>query len=143
MDWSFIGTLGGSSDDLGSGPSSIVLSPHVDVVETDAAVRIIVQLPGVRWQDVDLQADGDLLTIAGRRRGGHRGDGRHRPSGRTSGPIRRSIRLPFAVDLETTEAQFAGGLLTITMLRKGLSMTDRSSGAEHVFGDVTGTDGRE
>jgi HSP20 family protein len=40
--------------------------PPVDIYETEKALAVIVDLPGVRKEDVDIRVDNDTLTIKGK-----------------------------------------------------------------------------
>jgi len=40
--------------------------PPVDIYETDDALTVVVDLPGVEKQDVDLRVEDDILTIRGK-----------------------------------------------------------------------------
>jgi len=40
--------------------------PPVDIYETDSALTVIADLPGVRKEDVDIRVDKNILTIRGK-----------------------------------------------------------------------------
>ena len=46
----------------------MMLSPKVDVCQTDDGWEITAELPGVDEKDIDLRLDGDMLTISGEKR---------------------------------------------------------------------------
>ena len=93
--------------------------PNIDLFETDTAIVIEADLPGVHQENVDVNFDRGTLTISGSR-------GATLPSAeQTSGQLRvfvserltgnfsRSIRLPAHVDPENIEATFASGVLSL------------------------------
>lgn len=41
------------------------LTPPVDIFETEAGLGVIVDLPGVKKEDLDIRVENDVLTIAG------------------------------------------------------------------------------
>lgn len=94
--------------DLGWG--GVTLLPHIDVRETDDAVLIQADLPGVRARGVDLEAVGGVLTLRADRRGD--GGGRNGQSWET---FERSIPLPSDADARLATARFANGELLVTV----------------------------
>ena len=90
-------------------------SPAADVVETDGAFVLSIELPGVARSDVELTATGGearRLEISG-----------HRPlppgasfarMERSYGRFRRSFDLPAAIDVDALSAQLEHGVLTVT-----------------------------
>jgi HSP20 family protein len=52
-------------------PHTSSWQPCCDMVETDDAILVDVELPGVQREDVRLAVEGDVLHIAGERRTAH------------------------------------------------------------------------
>jgi HSP20 family protein len=98
--------------------------PLVDVSETDAAVRVTAELPGVQTKDVDISLTDDLLTIRGEKKSEQSETKRdyHRVE-RSYGTFTRTVRLPAAVDTDKVEATFKEGVLTITMPKREQTKT--------------------
>jgi HSP20 family protein len=72
---------------------------HVDVHDEGDRLRLVADLPGVEKESIDLQCDGETLTIA------------------ASGPQREydeRIRLPVRVDEHSAEATFNNGILQVS-----------------------------
>ena len=91
---------------------SFILSPKVDVAQTDEGWEVTAELPGVDRKDIDLRLDGDLLTISGEKRD-ERKDEKNRFVERSYGTFTRSFTLPFTPDPEKITADCDRGVLTI------------------------------
>ena len=91
---------------------SFMLSPKVDVTQTDEGWEIAAELPGVDQEDIDLRLDGDLLTISGEKRD-ERKDDKNRFVERSYGSFTRSFQLPFTPDADRVEADCDKGVLRI------------------------------
>jgi HSP20 family protein len=92
------------------------LSPNLDVSETDQAIEVRLELPGIDPKDVDIQVSGNLLTVSGQRREEREEKGKtwHRTEIRT-GSFSRTVTLPNAVKEDAAEARYRDGVLTITL----------------------------
>jgi len=91
-------------------------TPVVDISETDKAIEVTAELPGLSEQDIDLEITGDALTI----RGEKRDERKEKRKGiylseRSYGAFHRSIALPPGVDTDKADANFANGVLTVTL----------------------------
>jgi HSP20 family protein len=89
--------------------------PSVDVVETDNAIKVTAELPGMDAKDVDVTVSHNTLTLKGEKKQEHeeRGEGYYR-SERSYGSFQRSIPLPSTVETDKAEAAFDKGVLTVT-----------------------------
>lgn len=97
----------------GSG-AGFMLSPKVDVSQTDDGWEVTAELPGVDQKDIDLRLDGDLLTISGEKRD-ERKDEKNRFVERSYGSFTRTFQLPFTPDPEKVTADCDRGVLTIKL----------------------------
>jgi HSP20 family protein len=91
-----------------------VLSPAVDIDESDKEIVVSAELPGITEKDVEVSLAGDILTIKGEKRSEHEennGDGVHME--RRFGSFSRSVRLPFEAGNEQVDATFSNGVLTV------------------------------
>ena len=90
--------------------------PAVDVYQRDGEVVVVVELPGVKPQDVRVHIDGDRVTLTGRRSRANTttvaGCFRLETS---CGSFRRTFTLPTKVDPTRGEAKFEDGLLTLRL----------------------------
>ena len=100
----------GESGDAGS-PS---WAPRTDVVETDDAYLIAMDLPGVTPEDVEVHFDDGTLRVSGARevRSEHE-NARFHQIERSYGQFFRSFRLGSDVDTEGIDATYDMGILTI------------------------------
>lgn len=90
--------------------------PQVDMEETDEAIRITAELPGVDKDNIDISVTDDRLTIRGEKKQEEekRGKGYYRVE-RTYGSFQRSFDLPCEVEADRVDATFKNGVLTITL----------------------------
>ncbi|HXE57842.1 MAG TPA: Hsp20/alpha crystallin family protein [Gemmatimonadales bacterium] len=91
-------------------------TPPCDVRESGAAVRITLELPGVRPDDVRISLENNVLTIRGEKRqvAEEQAERVHRYE-RTYGTFERRFTLPATVDADRIEAGFAHGVLTVLL----------------------------
>jgi len=93
--------------------------PAVNVRESDAAVTVEAELPGLDSDAVEISVTGDELLLKGSRPAAEpeqAGDGPvtwHRRE-RGSGAFERRLTLPVAVDSSRVEARLVDGVLTVT-----------------------------
>jgi HSP20 family protein len=92
-------------------------SPSVDVYETQDAFVILAELPGVAEDDVEVTVDGDEVRLRGERRLGHPRPDSFERLERSYGAFARSFRLAEEVDPEQVSAEFADGLLRLTVTK--------------------------
>jgi HSP20 family protein len=91
-------------------------SPRLDVSETDKALEIVADLPGMDKKDINVSLDGDLLTIKGEKKEVKEKKDKHfHTIERRSGSFYRALRLPVAVESDKIEANFKDGVLTLTL----------------------------
>ncbi len=100
-------------------------APNIDITETDTALEITAEIPGVNEEDVDVQLNGDLLTITGKREEEINDEGKnYRIVERSSGSFKRTIRLPFDPDTEKVDAELNAGVLTLA-IEKPVEVIDK------------------
>jgi HSP20 family protein len=110
----------------GAGGSSLALTPHMDVSETDNEIAITADLPGVAPNDVSVMLNDDILTISGERKAEHQEERKNfHVMERTHGTFQRSLRLPFAVDPSQVQAHFEHGVLRVTLPKTAATQRSR------------------
>ena len=90
--------------------------PAMDVAETDNAVVVKAELPGLEAKDVEVSLNGDILTVKGEKKEEKEEKTKsfHRVE-RHYGSFERSIRLPAPVKPDKVEATFKNGVLTVEL----------------------------
>lgn len=95
--------------------------PPVDIAEDKDKIVLTAELPGFKEDQVQIQMEGNVLTIRGERKFKEKreGNGRnyHRVE-RAYGQFVRSFTLPSNVDRENIRAKFSNGLLEIELPKK-------------------------
>jgi HSP20 family protein len=94
-------------------------SPLVDIFEDQDGITLKAELPEVDAKDVDIQLEGNTLTLRGERKleKDENRDGYHRIE-RTYGAFSRSFTLPDLVDVEHISAESKDGVLRIHLPKK-------------------------
>jgi HSP20 family protein len=84
--------------------------PPTDIAETDSAYVLTVELPGLKKEDVTVEAHEGTLTIRGER--ASEKEGKHHVE-RAYGSFSRAFTLPSDTAQDQVKATFADGLLTV------------------------------
>ena len=97
--------------------AATALSPRLDIKETDKKFKILVELPGVDEDDLDVDLSDNVLTIRGEKKleREEEGKGGYHLMERAYGAFTRSIPLGFEIDPDAVEARFKNGVLTIEL----------------------------
>lgn len=90
-------------------------TPAVDVKETDAALTLFVELPGITKQDIDIALENRILTVSGERRFDEDDRESFRRVERAYGKFTRSFRVPADVDGGKVAASFQDGVLKLEL----------------------------
>lgn len=99
--------------------------PAMDVVDTDNTVEISAEVPGVKEDDLDVSITGEVLTLKGEKSFDHeeKEDNYHRIE-RQYGSFRRQIPLGFAPETGAVKADFADGILKLTIKKPAKAKAD-------------------
>jgi len=101
-------------------------TPNVNIRETEETYHIEVELPAVKKEAVDIQVDGDVLTISGEKT--IRDDVKeeeYRKVESNYGNFSRAFTLPKRVDTSKIEARFELGVLEVSIPKKELVDTSK------------------
>ena len=91
-------------------------APAIDMYQTDDEVVVRAALPGIKSDEVQINVNGDVLTI--------RGETKHEEEKNDKswhirehrwGVFERSVRLPTGVVADQAKAEFDNGILTISL----------------------------
>ena len=89
--------------------------PVVDVVDTDKAVVVRAEIPGCDPSDIDVNVNGEVLTISGEKKTSvEKKDKDYVHIESSYGSFRRDIHLPADVDPGKIEAVYDKGVLSLT-----------------------------
>jgi HSP20 family protein len=93
-------------------------APPVDVAETDDAIEVMVELPGMKPEDVKVEMKEGRLYISGERKEEKEEKGKtfHRLERRV-GEFHRVLPLPANVDEGKVQAMFDKGVLRVTVAK--------------------------
>lgn len=87
-----------------------------DVVETDGAIEVSIELPGMEMKDIEVTVTDDMLTVRGEKKIERQEEKKgYYLSERSYGTIYRAIPLPPGVDADKAEASFKNGVLTVRL----------------------------
>jgi HSP20 family protein len=92
--------------------------PVVDVRETKDAIEVLAELPGLRPEDVEVNVENNVLTIAGEKKqevAEQDSEAEYHLVERRCGRFERSFTLPRTVKSDAIAARFEHGLLTVTL----------------------------
>lgn len=94
-------------------------APAVDVHEDEEALVLRAELPGVKREDIDIQVDGNVLTLKGERKLEKEQESRryHRIE-RSYGSFVRQFQVPTNIDATAIDAELNEGVLTLRLPKK-------------------------
>jgi HSP20 family protein len=118
--------------------------PAVDIQETSKELRLDVELPGIRQEDIEIDVENGALSIRGEKSGERteEGDeGRYHLVERSYGSFFRSFQLPPGVDEKQIRADFEQGVLHVRIPKTALPQPRRiqigGSSSERARGEDT------
>ncbi|MBN1625895.1 MAG: Hsp20/alpha crystallin family protein [Deltaproteobacteria bacterium] len=111
MDLLSEGIFGGAS----SGPSPGVF-PLMNLTEDKDNYYIRAELPGIKYDELDISVTGDTLSISGERKiSEEKGEVKYHRREREGGKFSRIVNLPTQINTAKVDAKCGDELLTITM----------------------------
>lgn len=92
------------------------MAPRVDVTEDENAYEITAEMPGVEEKDVEVTVKENRLTLRGEKKSEKEEKKKdYHMTERSYGSFERSFRLPADVMADKIKADFAKGVLTLTL----------------------------
>lgn len=91
--------------------------PPVNVFSEDDAAVIVVELPGVSKDDVEIEVRQDRVRISGTKKIDYENDTSVHRRERTSGTFDRTFGIPFQIDPDGVEAHHREGILAVRLPR--------------------------
>lgn len=95
---------------------ALMRAPETDVVETEREIRVHVEMPGLKRDNIEVDVENNVLTIRGEKREERtegKESGRYHLAERRWGTFARSFVLPRDVDSDAIQASFEDGVLTV------------------------------
>ena len=97
-----------------NGAQNIV--PNIEISETDKAIEVTAEMPGLERNDVEISVDDDTLTIRGEKKvEENRKDKNVQLSERSYGVFVRVLQLPPGIDPSSVQATMSNGILKLTI----------------------------
>ena len=90
-------------------------APALDLYQNNENVVAVVELPGMRKEEIEISLHDGSLTIAGERKSEAGSGEKAERTERYIGKFRRSISLPVQVDANKVSATYRDGILTVTL----------------------------
>jgi HSP20 family protein len=91
--------------------------PNTDILDGPESLTLMIELPGVALEDLELTADGGNIVVAGEKRTGYPAGGeviQHHCLERASGRFRRTIALNnYPINTHRAQARLDAGVLKI------------------------------
>jgi HSP20 family protein len=93
--------------------------PAVDVYEDQNALKLQLEVPGVKQEDLDIRIENQTLTIKGERKleSAAKQENFHRIE-RRFGSFIRTFTLPQTIDTDAVSASYDAGVLTVSLGKK-------------------------
>ena len=98
--------------------TSSIWAPPTDVVETEAAVELVADLPGVKQETIEIKVDKGVLTLKAERKAPEKSADTCACSERPYGVFERSFTLGDRLELDKISASYEAGVLKVTLPKK-------------------------
>ena len=93
--------------------------PPVDIYEDEHSITLKLEVPGIEEKDLDIRVENQTLVVRGERKieKDLKEENFHRIE-RSYGAFSRSFTLPNTVDTNNVNADYANGVLTVTLAKR-------------------------
>ena len=92
-----------------------LFSPNIDIIETDKAYKLYVDLPGIPKKDIKIEIENNKLCISGERKCDYGEDDICKRSERLYGKFQRTFSLHDSIDKDNLTAEYTDGVLVLTI----------------------------
>jgi HSP20 family protein len=89
--------------------------PNADIFETEDALTVVLEMPGVDRNNIEVNVDNGVLTIEGRIDFNKYESLEPVYSEYNIGPFRRSFRISSQIDQDKIKAEMDAGVITLTL----------------------------
>src|SRR6202049_2115713 len=122
----------------GMGPNGAQnLIPNIDISETDKAIEISAEMPGLERKDGEISIEDDTLTIRGEKTVEEdQKDKNVQHSERSYGVFLRVLQLPPGIDPANVQATMSNGVLKITIPKPAKPEPKKIEGKEEAKQDT-------
>jgi HSP20 family protein len=95
-----------------------IWAPPTDIVESETAVEIVADLPGVKQEEIELKVEKGSLTLKAERKAPAKAENACTCTERPYGVFERSFTLGDRLDIEKISASYEAGVLRVTVPKK-------------------------
>ena len=99
---------------IGPGGAQSII-PNIEITETDKAIEVSAEMPGLERKDVEISIEDDTLTIRGEKKVEENKDKNVQLSERSYGVFLRVLQMPPGIDPSTVQATMSNGVLKLTI----------------------------
>ena len=106
---------------IGPGGAQSII-PNIEITETDKAIEVSAEMPGLERKDVEISIEDDTLTIRGEKKvEENQKDKNVQLSERSYGVFYRVLQLPPGIDPSSVQATMSNGVLKLTIRKPAKS----------------------
>ena len=103
-----------------------MMSPALDVAETDNAYDIHVDMPGMKPENFDIRVQGNVVRISGQREEKkEQKDAKYHCIERQTGSFSRTVTLPCDVNEDEVAAEYINGVLSVKLPKSEQAKTKK------------------
>jgi HSP20 family protein len=100
--------------------------PSVDIKETDKAVVVDAELPGMEAKDIEISLENNSLVLKGeKKQASEKKDENYHLVERSYGSFYRAVSLPCRVDKKGIKASYKEGILSVTLPKAETERAER------------------
>jgi HSP20 family molecular chaperone IbpA len=90
-------------------------SPTTDIFETDEALTMLLEMPGVDRENIEISVENGVLTVEGKINFSKYEGLQPIYSEYNIGPFRRSFRISSRIDLDKIKSEMQSGVITLVL----------------------------